>query len=188
MKRITADQTALAGLSPELTPDVILSGERVEIDPAEKLNRKEKYVLYSFAESIINAYAEDLLAAYQAIEALEQENEDVSKELADMTKAAETCNAQLKKVLAGEKAFADAEKLLARFEQQMDTLAKDKQVNESTIASLRSQVKDLVKLKEEVPQLKEDVNAVLQLLRSYFDEAGIEAPDFSDMYNDDYDE
>lgn len=186
MNRITADMTALGELNPELTPDVILSGERIEFDPEAKLNKKIDYVQFDFAVKIVNAYADDLLSAYRAIEELERENDELRGQLAEARKAAQESGAQVKQMLSGDKKFADAEKLLARFEQQLDILAKDKQADKSTIANLSSQVRELAQLRDTVPQLEADVNAVLDHLRSYFAEEGMDIPDFAAEYDDDY--
>lgn len=185
MKTITQDSTSLHEFG--LTLDLILSGEKCEFDPETKVNaRKEKYVLHEFATRLVDAYADDLLAAYRAVEELEAENERLAGELADTASAAEKAGGQLNKVLAGEKEFAGAEKLLAKFEQQLETLIKDKKVDKTTIENLKGQVAELAELRETVPQLEAEVNEVLDNLRSYFEDEGIEIPDYDGEYDDDY--
>jgi len=82
-----------------------------------------------------------------------------------------------------------AETLLAKFENQMSTFAKDKQMDKETIEALRTQVSELMELKETVPQLEEAVNTVLANLKMYMDEEGIETSMFEDeddYFEDDY--
>lgn len=167
-----------------LTPELILNGERIEFDAEEKVNtRKNSYVRYDFAEKIINACMGDLTLAYQKIEELESELSELGANYDSMQKEAETSAGQVQKMLAGEKELGDAEKLLAKFEQQLDALAKDKASDKATIASLTTQVQELVELRDTVPQLEADVNAVLDNLRSYFAEEGIDIP--GDAFDDD---
>lgn len=185
MRSINPDTTSLKDFN--LTLDVILNGEKAEFEPEKKvMPRKVDYVQCDFATKVVDAYANDLLEAYRAIEALEAENDRLREESAESAKAAEASTAQVRKILQGDQKFADAEKLLAKFEQQLETLAKDKQADKSTIEALRSQVVELNELKHTVPKLQEDVNHVLDNLRGYFEAEGLEMP--GDDYDDDYDE
>lgn len=172
MKSITADMTSLHGF--DMDPDLILSGERAEFDPEPKPSRKEAYVRHEFAKKLVDAYADDLLLAYRTIEELEAENEALKAEAEEQAKAAEASASQVRQLLKGEQGLADAEKLLAKFEHQLEALANDKRTDKSTIQELSAQVNELLALKETVPQLEEDVNTVLENLRSYFSEAGID--------------
>lgn len=185
MNTITQDMTALNEFG--LTIDLIMSGEKCEFDPETKVNaRKEKYVRHEFASHIVDAYAEDLLAAYRAIEELEAKNAALTEELTDATNTAQKTNGQVHKLLAGQKEFAGAEKLLAKFEHQMEAFAKDKQMDKTTIENLRKQVEELAALRDTVPQLEADVNEVLDNLRRYFEEEGIPFDDEEGDYDDDY--
>lgn len=200
----TITETALSEYG--MTPDKILSGEQIELDPEVKVNpRKEKYVQYEFAKKLVNFCISDLLDAYRAIETLEGEKEDLTTQASEAAEAANKSSDQVRKVLAKDKEFAAAERMLAKVEQQLDTFAKDKKLDQETINSLRAQVGDLKgqvselnHLKETVPQLEADVNQVLANLRMYLEEEGIplspdtyegfdDYGDYEDGYDDDTD-
>ena len=183
MRAITPEQTSLSELG--MTLDIVLSGEKVDFDPETKINKRANdYVLLDFAKKVADAYADDLLAAYRAIEELEQEVDQLREELGETAQAAETSAGQAKQLLKGEQEFADAEKLLAKFEQQLEAFAADKRIDKETIEKLNRQVRELKELGEKVPQLEADVNEVLANLRSYFEEEGISMPDPGE--DDDY--
>lgn len=171
MKTIASESTALSQFG--LTVDLILSGEQFEFDPEKKLARKEDYVKYEFAKRLVDACNADLLDAYRAIEELEKENARLSSQIGEATEGAERSAKQVRQVLKGEQDLANAEKLLAKFEQQLTTLANDKQADKHMIQQLNAQVEELITLRDTVPQLEEDVNTVLENLRSYFAEEGI---------------
>lgn len=168
-----------------MTPDVILGGEQIEFDPEAKVNaRKEKYVLYDFAKKLVDACISDLVDAYRTIEELEGQNTDLSTQASEAADAANKSSDQVRRVLARNKEFQAAEQMLAKVEQQLDTFARDKKMDEETIQGLRSQVENLKgqvtelnHLKETVPQLEADVNQVLADLRSYMEEEGIPVDD-----------
>lgn len=184
MKRIVSDQTSLQELG--MSVEMILAGDNhVEVEPEPKLKRKEQYLRYDFATKIMDAYGDDLLAAYRAIEELEEENASLQTELKQATDAANKASKQVRSVLAKEKEVQAAENLLAKFENQMSTFAKDKQMDKETIEALRQQVAELMELKETVPQLEDAVNTVLANLKLYMDEEGIE---ISDLDDDDFDD
>lgn len=182
MERISAENTSLNEFG--LTPEIILSGERAEFDPEAKPNpRKNTYVRHDFAEKLVGAYADDLVAAYRVIEELESEVDELKATLSETSQAAETSTKQVRQMLKDDKEFAEAEKLLATFENQLETLMKNKEMDKETIANLNSQIAELIEFRDTVPQLKADVEVVLNNLRSYFEEEGITIPDV-----DDYDE
>lgn len=184
MKRIVSEQTSLQELG--LSVEMILAGDNhVEVDPEPKPNRKEQYLRYDFATRIMDAYGDDLLAAYRVIEELEEENASLQAELEQATDAANKASKQVRSVLAKEKEVQEAETLLAKFENQMSTFAKDKQMDKETIEALRQQVSELMELKETVPQLEDAVNTVLANLKMYLDEEGLEISDLDDDYLDD---
>lgn len=168
-----------------MTPDVILGGEQIEFDPEAKVNaRKEKYVLYDFAKKLVDACISDLVDAYRIIEELEGQNTDLSTQASEAADAANKSSDQVRRVLAKNQEFQAAEQMLAKVEQQLDTFARDKKMDEETIQGLRSQVENLKgqvtelnHLKETVPQLEADVNQVLADLRSYMEEEGIPVDD-----------
>lgn len=168
-----------------MTPDVILGGEQIEFDPETKVNaRKEKYVLYDFAKKLVDACISDLVDAYRTIEELEGQNTDLSTQASEAADAANKSSDQVRRVLAKNQEFQAAEQMLAKVEQQLDTFARDKKMDEETIQGLRSQVENLKgqvtelnHLKETVPQLEADVNQVLADLRSYMEEEGIPVDD-----------
>lgn len=168
-----------------MTPDVILGGEQIEFDPEAKVNaRKEKYVLYDFAKKLVDACISDLVDAYRTIEELEGQNTDLSTQASEAADAANKSSDQVRRVLAKNQEFQAAEQMLAKVEQQLDTFARDKKMDEETIQGLRSQVENLKgqvtelnHLKETVPQLEADVNQVLADLRSYMEEEGIPVED-----------
>lgn len=170
-----------------MTPDVILGGEQIEFDPEAKVNaRKEKYVLYDFAKKLVDACISDLVDAYRTIEELEGQNTDLSTQASEAADAANKSSDQVRRVLAKNKEFQAAEQMLAKVEQQLDTFARDKKMDEETIQGLRSQVENLKgqvtelnHLKETVPQLEADVNQVLADLRSYMEEEGIPVDDMA---------
>lgn len=188
MKRIVSEQTSLHDLG--MSVEIILAGDNhVEVEPEAKVNRNEQYLRYDFATKIMDAYGDDLLAAYRVIEELEAENEALQEEVKQATDAANKASKQVRSVLAKEKEVQAAETLLAKFENQMSTFAKDKQMDKETIEALRTQVSELMELKETVPQLEEAVNAVLANLKMYMDEEGIETSMFEDeddYFEDDY--
>lgn len=183
MTRIDPESTVLSKYG--LTVDAILDGDAADFDPEKKLNRKGSYVQYDFAKAIVGAYADDLLQAYRVIEELEAELAEVTGNLESVSGQAQKASTQVKRMLAGDQKFADAEKLLAKFESQMELLAKDKQVDQATITKLRTEVSELITLRDEVPKLRADVDAVLTNLQSYFEEADIPIP-FDD--SDDWEE
>lgn len=168
-----------------MTPDVILGGEQIEFDPEAKvMPRKEKYVLYDFAKKLVDACISDLVDAYRTIEELEGQNTDLSTQASEAADAANKSSDQVRRVLAKNQEFQAAEQMLAKVEQQLDTFARDKKMDEETIQGLRSQVENLKgqvtelnHLKETVPQLEADVNQVLADLRSYMEEEGIPVDD-----------
>lgn len=168
-----------------MTPDVILGGEQIEFDPEAKVNaRKEKYVLYDFAKKLVDACISDLVDAYRTIEELEGQNTDLSTQASEAADAANKSSDQVRRVLAKNQEFQAAEQMLAKVEQQLDTFARDKKMDEETIQGLHSQVENLKgqvtelnHLKETVPQLEADVNQVLADLRSYMEEEGIPVDD-----------
>lgn len=168
-----------------MTPDVILGGEQIEFDPEAKvMPRKEKYVLYDFAKKLVDACISDLVDAYRTIEELEGQNTDLSTQASEAADAANKSSDQVRRVLAKNQEFQAAEQMLAKVEQQLDTFARDKKMDEETIQGLRSQVENLKgqvtelnHLKETVPQLEADVNQVLADLRSYMEEEGIPVED-----------
>lgn len=170
-----------------MTPDVILGGEQIEFDPEAKVNaRKEKYVLYDFAKKLVDACISDLVDAYRTIEELERQNTDLSTQASEAADAANKSSDQVRRVLAKNQEFQAAEQMLAKVEQQLDTFARDKKMDEETIQGLRSQVENLKgqvtelnHLKETVPQLEADVNQVLADLRSYMEEEGIPVDDMA---------
>lgn len=170
-----------------MTPDVILGGEQIEFDPEAKVNaRKEKYVLYDFAKKLVDACISDLVDAYRTIEELEGQNTDLSTQASEAADAANKSSDQVRRVLAKNQEFQAAEQMLAKVEQQLDTFARDKKMDEETIQGLRSQVENLKgqvtelnHLKETVPQLEADVNQVLADLRSYMEEEGIPVDDMT---------
>lgn len=170
-----------------MTPDVILGGEQIEFDPEAKVNaRKEKYVLYDFAKKLVDACISDLVDAYRTIEELEGQNTDLSTQASEAADAANKSSDQVRRVLAKNQEFQAAEQMLAKVEQQLDTFARDKKMDEETIQGLRSQVENLKgqvtelnHLKETVPQLEADVNQVLADLRSYMEEEGIPVDDMA---------
>lgn len=188
MKRIVSEQTSLHDLG--MSVETILAGDNhVEVEPEAKVNRKEQYLRYDFATKVMDAYGDDLLAAYRVIEELEAENEALQEEVKQATDAANKASKQVRSVLAKEKEVQAAETLLAKFEHQMSTFAKDKQMDKETIEALRTQVSELMELKETVPQLEEAVNTVLANLKMYMDEEGIETSMFEDeddYFEDDY--
>lgn len=179
----TITETALSEYG--MTPDVILGGEQIEFDPEAKVNaRKEKYVLYDFAKKLVDACISDLVDAYRTIEELEGQNTDLSTQASEAADAANKSSDQVRRVLAKNKEYQAAEQMLAKVEQQLDTFARDKKMDEETIQGLRSQVENLKgqvtelnHLKETVPQLEADVNQVLADLRSYMEEEGIPVDD-----------
>lgn len=181
MERITADMTTLNEFG--MTPEMILGGERAEIDPEPKTDKKTSYIRYDFATKLVDAYADDLLLAYRTVQEMEAEVTRLTQELSQAQSEAASSKDQAQRLLSGESSFAEAEKLLATFEQQLESLAASKQADESMIENLSAQVQELIELRDTVPQLKEDVNAVLNNLRSYFEEEGIEMPDGN--YDDD---
>ena len=188
MKRIVSEQTSLHELG--MSVEIILAGDNhVEVEPEAKVDRKEPYLRYDFATKIMDAYGDDLLAAYRVIEELEAENEALQEEVKQATDAANKASKQVRSVLAKEKEVQAAETLLAKFENQMSTFAKDKQMDKETIEALRTQVSELMELKETVPQLEEAVNTVIANLKMYMDEEGIETSMFEDeddYFEDDY--
>lgn len=188
MKRIVSEQTSLHDLG--MSVETILAGDNhVEVEPEAKVNRKEQYLRYDFTTKVMDAYGDDLLAAYRVIEELEAENEALQEEVKQATDAANKASKQVRSVLAKEKEVQAAETLLAKFENQMSTFAKDKQMDKETIEALRTQVSELMELKETVPQLEEAVNTVLANLKMYMDEEGIETSMFEDeddYFEDDY--
>lgn len=181
MKKINADTTALNAVG--VTPELLLSGEGIELNPEKKVDRRGQYVQYEFAANLVNALTTDLRNAYRAIEELESDNEGLAAQLADAKDESAANAEQVRRVLAGEASLSEAEKLLATFEQQLETLAAGKKDDEALIADLKAEVNELVALREEVPQLRADVDQVLKNLQSYFEEEGLDM--YPQGYSDD---
>lgn len=176
IERINPDATSLGALG--LTVDMILGGESLDIDPEQKvLPRKQQYVRYDFAKQVIDACITDLTEAYRVVEELEGELARTGEDLENVSGQARTATAQVRQVLAGEEKLSNAEKLLAKFESQLDLLEKDKQADQTMITKLKGEVAELIELKETVPRLEADVNQVLTNLQGYLEEAGVDIPD-----------
>lgn len=185
MRSINAEDTSLNEFG--MTPELLLSGETCEFDAETKLNRKESYVKLEFARKLADAYHSDLVRAYRAIESLEGEVEELKAQNENLSASGQKAAAQANALLKGNDDFKKAEQLLAKFEQQIETFAKDKRADKATIeqlqaeaGGLRRQVDELIELKEKVPQLENDVNQVLDYLRECLEAEGIEVPDYED--------
>lgn len=189
----TISETALSEFG--LTPDLLINGEQIEFDPAQKVNgRKNQYVLYEFAKKLVEACTRDLAEAYRTVEELEAKNAELETQASEAADAANISSDQIRKVLAKDQDFQAAERMLAKVEQQLDTFAKDKQADQKTITELRTQVgilkeqvKDLNQMEEElntlrqtVPQLEADVNQVLEDLRANMEAEGIPIDDLGE--------
>lgn len=189
----TISETALSEFG--LTPDLLINGEQIEFDPAQKVNgRKNQYVLYEFAKKLVEACTRDLAEAYRTVKKLEAKNAELETQASEAMDAANISSDQIRKVLAKDQDFQAAERMLAKVEQQLDTFAKDKQADQKTITELRTQVgilkeqvKDLNQMEEElntlrqtVPQLEADVNQVLEDLRANMEAEGIPIDDLGE--------
>ena len=102
MKKINADTTALNAVG--VTPELLLSGEGIELNPEKKVDRRGQYVQYEFAANLVNALTTDLRNAYRAIEELESDNEGLAAQLADAKDESAANAEQVRRVLAGETA------------------------------------------------------------------------------------
>lgn len=194
MYGIDKDNTALSKLG--LTYDMIMQqNERIEIEPVAKTSRKEKYIQYELANSIKEAYADDLEEAYNVIETLMRQNEELKDDLDALQKSDKTKSAQLRKVMDGDAAFKEAETLLAQLDQQMEAFEKAKKEDRETIRKLQTALEtargdlselqarvnmsdedkeELEQLRNEIPQLRDEVQSILDDLMDNLREAGIE--------------
>lgn len=178
MSEFKPENTELTELG--LTHELIMTGERIELDPETKIKRKEKYVRMDFITKIIDAYADDLLAAYKHIESLTEQYEDVQTQLENVTDEATKSTTQLKQILASDAQFTKAEQLLATLEKRIETFVKTKKVDDATIqqlneqvSQLKTQVTEFKQSQDTVEQLKADVELVLENFQRSMEEAGI---------------
>lgn len=179
MTRIETESTALWELG-KMTPDMILDGERAELDPLEpkKINaRKGQYVDLNFVKKVIDAYADDLLQAYRTIQSLEEELSEAKGQSEVAVKRADTAAKQVQDMMRGDAEFQKAEQILATFEQQLETLASQKAADAAMITDLQGQLQSLLPLQDEVPRMRQDVQTVIDNLRGYFEEEGLEIPE-----------
>lgn len=167
-------------LSDWLSVEDILKGEDIEFDPEPKTNRKQKYVLYDFAFTLINAAVKDLKDAYEALDEITERADTLEEQLKDAEDRADNSTNQLKKVLKNDEEFVKAEKLLARVENQIVTLTKDRDAltkenknDKQLIQKLQAEVNELIHLRDEVPMLRDEVQMVIDNLRGYLADAGI---------------
>lgn len=194
MYGIDKENTALSKLG--LTYDMITQqNERIEIEPVAKTTRKEKYIEYELANSIKEAYADDLEEAYHVIESLIRENAELTSDVEKYQKLDKNKAAQLKKVLDGDAAFKEAETLLAQLDQQMEAFEKAKKEDRERIQTLQTALNDarselsmlseraeiaandmeeLQSLRNEIPQLRDEVQSIIDDLMANLEAAGIE--------------
>lgn len=178
MQRITDEMTALS--SQNLTIELILKGECLEFDPAKKIDRKQAYTLLDPVTKIIDMYAKDLQQAYNVITQLEDELEDSRKALDEVTIAAKKSADQVRAVLAGQAKFGDAEQKLSELMASVEELRDHHNADTALIAKLRQQIKDAQEMAALVPDLKEDVQFVLDTLEEALAKSGISIDDILD--------
>lgn len=175
MQRITDDMTALA--SQNLTIELVLQGECLEFDPEKKIDKKQKYTLLDPVTKIIDMYTKDLQQAYTVIGQLEDELADSKKALDEVTVAAKKSADQVRAVLAGQAKFGDAEARLSELMASVEELRESNNNNNQLIAKLRQQVKDAQDMAALMPELKEDVQFVLDTLEEALAKSGISIDD-----------
>lgn len=176
MQRITDDMTALAE-NQNLTIEMILKGEGMEFDPEKKIDRKQKYTLLDPVTKIIDMYTKDLQQAYTVIQQLEDELEDSRKALDEVTVAAKKSADQVRAVLAGQAKFSDAEARLSALMASVEELRDHHNEDTALIAKLRQQIKDAQEMAALIPDLKEDVQFVLDTLEEALVKCGLSIDD-----------
>lgn len=158
----------------DISVDMILDGEPIELEPEKKIKKKESYLRFELAQDVVNSCVNDLHVAYTYINELEAKNKQLEEEVQDISASLKTSSDQLKTILASEEGFEQAEALLTTFEQQMDVLVKDKAANVKKIQTLTNeiekQVEELQTLREVAPRLKATVEELLEKVKGYFEE------------------
>lgn len=172
MERIQNDQTELSKMG--LTTDLIKQGQCLEFDEEKRINKKNKYTLLEPVAKVIDMYTKDLQTAYMMIEQLESELAESQRALEEVTEAATKSAEQVRKVLAGEKKFGDAEKRLAELMASVEQLRQSHADDGALIAQLRQQIQDAQQLAATVPELAEDVQYVLDALQASLADAGLD--------------
>ena len=175
MERINDDMTALASMG--LTVDLIRQGECLEFDEEKKINRKVKYTQLDMVAKVIDLYTKDLQQAYNIIEQMEGEIADTKKALDEVIAGAKKSAEQVRAVLAGQAKFGDAETKLAELMANVEKLRQSHAEDGALIAQLRQQIKDAQELAAMVPDLREDVQFVLDTLEKALAENGIDIND-----------
>lgn len=179
MERIQNENTALSEMG--LTIDLIKQGECLEFDEEKKINaRKNKYTLLGPVAKVIDLYTKDLQQAYAVIEQLEAELRENQKALDEVTEAANKSAQQVRKVLAGEKKFGEAETKLAELMASVEQLRQSHADDGAKIAMLKQQVAEAQELAKTVPELAADVQYVLDALEKSLAESGISIDEILD--------
>lgn len=172
MERISNDSTMLA--TQNLTIELIKQGECLEFDAEKKLNKRSQYTLLEPVMKVIEMYTKDLQTAYLTIEEMEQELAENQKALEEVTAAATKSAEQVRKVLAGERRFGDAETKLAELMASVEELKRSHEDDGETIAKLKEQIQEAQALAESVPELAEDVQYVLDAVQKSVLDAGLD--------------
>lgn len=175
MERINDDMTALASMG--LTVDLVRQGECLEFDEEKKINKKLKYTQLDLVAKVIDLYTKDLQQAYNIIEELEGELADSKTALDEVTAAAKKSADQVRAVLAGQAKFGDAETKLAELMANVEKLRQSHAEDGAIIAQLRQQVKEAQEYAELIPDLKDDVQFVLDTLEKALADNGLNIED-----------
>lgn len=163
MERIQEESTALHAMG--LTTELVKQGECLEFEPEKKLNKRVKYTQLEPVTKVIDLYTKDLQAAYLTIEDLERELAENQKALEEVTAAAKQSADQVRKVIAGEKKFGEAETKLAELMASVEQLKQSHEDDGALIAQLKEQIVEAQELAEKVPEMAEDVQFVLDALQ-----------------------
>lgn len=172
MDKIQNDMTALSAMG--LTVDLVKQGECLEFEPEKKIKRGNKYTLLDPVVKVIDMYTKDLQAAYLAIEQLESELAENQKALEEVTAAATKSAEQVRKVLAGEKQFSEAETKLAELMAKVEQLKQSHADDDKLIAELKQQIQEAQELANDVPELRDDVQYVLDAMQKSLQDAGLD--------------
>lgn len=178
LESIKDEDTAL--IAQHITIELARRGECLEFDPEKKIDRKKNYVQQEIATLILEMYAKDLQRAYNIIAQLEEEAASTKKALEEVTAAAKRSAQQVKKVLAGERKFSEAETKLAELAANVEELRQSHAGDASLIAQLKLQAEEARELAKTVPELAADVQYVLNALQNALTEEGLDIDEILD--------